>query len=243
VHQIVLEQWSRGSSGLHRLDPRAKIVPLLALLAALATAHRSLPEFSALVFAALCLALAAARLPLIPALARAALVLPFVAAFAAVCWISGDPERAVSLTLKSYLSALAVLTVVATTPFAALLAGIERLRAPVFLVNVAQFLYRYLFVISEEAQHMRKAASSRGAAGRSWELGGARFHAAAGALAVLFARSYGRAQDVHRAMVSRGFNGHLQPLFDLKFGKADAAFLTLASLAPLAARIALERLP
>ena len=30
--------------------------------------------------------------------------------------------------------------------------------APRFLLMVAQFLYRYLFVISEEAQHMRKAA-------------------------------------------------------------------------------------
>ena len=47
MHHIVLDRWSRGASPLHRLDPRAKIVPLLALLAALATARHALPEFPA----------------------------------------------------------------------------------------------------------------------------------------------------------------------------------------------------
>jgi cobalt/nickel transport system permease protein len=226
---------------LHRLDPRAKIVPLLALLAALATARHALPEFAGLVFAMLCAALLAARIPLLAALARAALVLPFAAVFAAVCWASGDPARGLALALKSYLSALAALTVVATTPLATLLSGLERLGAPLFFLNVAQFLYRYLFVISEEAQHMRKAAASRGTPERTLASGGARFRAAAGALAVLFARSYGRARDVHSAMLARGFTGRLRPLFDLRFGAADAAFLALASLAPVAARVALER--
>jgi len=60
---------------------------------------------------------------------------------------------------------------------------------------------------------------------------------------VLFARSYGRAQNVHRAMLARGFTGRLHPLFDLHFRPADAAFAALASLAPLAARLALEKVP
>lgn len=242
MHHIVLDRWSRGSSRLHRLDPRAKIVPLLALLAALATARRGLPEFSAAVFAMLCAALLAARVPLLPALARAALALPFAAVFGVVCWLSGDPARGVALALKSYLSALAVLTVVATTPLPVLLHGLECLRVPLFLLTVAQFLYRYLFVISEEAQHMRKAAASRGTPVRPFESGGARFRAAAGALAVLFARSYGRARDVHRAMLARGFAGRLHPLFELRFRPADAAFAVLASLAPVAARLAVERI-
>jgi cobalt/nickel transport system permease protein len=59
---------------------------------------------------------------------------------------------------------------------------------------------------------------------------------------VLFARSYGRAQDVHRAMLARGFTGRLHPLFDLHFRPADAVFAALASLAPVAARLAMERI-
>jgi cobalt/nickel transport system permease protein len=241
LHHIVLERWSRGASALHRRDPRAKIIALLVFLTALATSRHALPELAAILFILVCGALLLARIPLLAALARAALVLPFAAAFAAVCWLSGDPARGAAMALKSYLSALAVLTVVATTPLPVLLRGLELMRVPLFLLTVAQFLYRYLFVISEEAQHMSKAAAARGASDRRRPSYKLRFRAAASALAVLFARSYERAQDVHRAMLARGFNGRLQPLFDLKFRAPDAAFVALASLAPIAARLAVER--
>jgi cobalt/nickel transport system permease protein len=168
-------------------------------------------------------------------------VLPFTAVFALVCWLSGDLARGVALSMKSYVSALAVLALVATTPLPALLHGLERMRAPAFLLTVAQFLYRYLFVISEEAQHMAKAAAARGGSVRGLASGRTQFGAAAGALAVLFARSYGRAQDVHRAMLARGFTGRLQPLTTARFGRTDALFTIVASLAPILVRIAVEK--
>ena len=89
---------------------------------------------------------------------------------------------------------------------------------------------------------MSKAAAARGASARGWRSGGARFRAAAGALAVLFARSYGRARDIHQAMLARGFSGRLPTLAAPHFGGADAAFLAVASLAPILARLAVERL-
>ena len=129
------------------------------------------------------------------------------------------PARGAVLVMKSYLSALAVLLLVSTTPLPLLLRGFEMTGAPRFLLMVAQFLYRYLFVISEEAQHMRSAAASRGFSRRS---GG--FRAAAGALAVLFARSYARAGDIHNAMLARAFPGRFHTLGALRFRTADAAF-------------------
>jgi len=242
LHHIVLDRWSRGTSALHRRDPRAKIVPLLVFLAALATARSALPEYSAALFLLLSAALLIARIPLLAALARAALVLPLAAVLAGACWLSGDPARGAAVALKSYLSALAVLTVVATTPLPALLRGLELMRVPLFLLTVTQFLYRYLFVVSEEAQHMSKAAAARGTPVRPMASVASRFRAAAGALAVLFARSHGRAQDVHRAMLARGFSGRLHTLFELRFGPADAVFAALASLAPVAARLAAGRI-
>ena len=80
--------------------------------------------------------------------------------------------------MKSYLSALAVLLLVSTTPLPVLLRGFEMTGAPRFLLMVAQFLYRYLFVISEEAQHMRKAAMARGATVGGLAGNAARFRAA-----------------------------------------------------------------
>jgi cobalt/nickel transport system permease protein len=240
VHHVTLDRWSRGASALHRRDPRVKIAAVLVFLVVLATAHRELAWLGAALFAVLCVAARQARLPLAGALARAAAVLPFTAVFAGVSWLAGDPARGAALVMKSYLSALAVLLLVSTTPLPLLLRGFEMTGAPRFLLMVAQFLYRYLFVVSEEAQHMRKAALARGAT-----VGGlgnaARFRAAAGALAVLFARSYARAGEIHRAMLARGFPGYFRPLIELHFHGDDVMFLVVGVLTPVALRILIER--
>lgn len=238
---MVLERWSRGTSPLHRRDARAKIGALLVLLVAVATAQRALPVYSAALLVTLAAGLAWARIPLGSAVARAATVLPFTGVFALISWLAGDPARAASYLLKSYLSALAVLLVVATTPLPALVRGMEGLGVPRFLLAVSQFLYRYLFVISGEAQHMRHASAARGASARHWMGTGLRFRAAAGALAVLFGRAYGRAENVHRAMLARGFQGRAESLRRPRFRTADAVFLAAASLLPILLRVAAER--
>jgi cobalt/nickel transport system permease protein len=234
LHHVVLERWSRGISPLHRRDPRAKLAALIVFLVVLATAQRAPAATAAALFLLPLGALFAAGLPVAAALARAAVVLPFTGLFALASWLAGDPGRGLALVFKSYLSALAVLAVVSTTPINALLRGLEAAGAPPFLLTVAQFLYRYLFVISEEAQHMRKAALSRG--------GSFGFRGAAGALAVLFARSYERAGEIHRAMLARGFAGSFRTAASLRFGRADALFAAGASLASVLLRVAAERL-
>jgi len=222
VHHVVLERWSRGDSPVHRRDARAKILLTLALLVLLSTAQDHLAAVSLLYFGALVMGLVAARLPVWGALVRAAVVLPFSAVFGLASWLAGEPERALALAAKSYLSALGVLLLVASTRMPDLLRAMESLGAPRFLLIVAQFLYRYLFIISEQAQHMRSAALSRGGFRR------AGFRAAAGALGVLFARSYARADNIHRAMLARGFHGHFHMPAAARFGWADGLFLAAA---------------
>lgn len=240
MRHIVLDRWSRGVSPMHRRDPRAKIVALLVFLVVLATAHRALPFLALAFLFILSAAFLWARLPVAGALARAMIVLPFTAVFAFVSWMAGDPERGLALVIKAYLSALAVLLVVATTPLTSLLSALEIAGVPRFLLEVIQFLYRYLFVIFEEARHMADAAASRGAASR-WALwSGLRFRAAAGALAVLFTRSYERAQNVHRAMLARGYQGRFETLEASRLNPADAAFAFTGALLPVALRLAIE---
>jgi cobalt/nickel transport system permease protein len=149
-------------------------------------------------------------------------VLPFSVTFAVFSIMSGESGRAEALVVKSYLSAAAVLVTVGCTPLPKLLWACEALGAPRFLVLVLQFLYRYLFVISEQAQHMRLAARSRGSASR-----GLGFRSAAGAIAVLFARSYARAEGIHDAMLARGAAGEIRLLDGARAGAWDFALLTL----------------
>ncbi|HLH38992.1 MAG TPA: energy-coupling factor transporter transmembrane component T [Bryobacteraceae bacterium] len=230
MRYAAIEQWSRQQSVLHRRDARAKIGALLAFLIAVSTtAPASRIAFAgyALLLAA---AIAAARLPFPALVRRAALVLPVAAGFALVLWFSDERARAVALLEKSFLSAVATLLLVATTPMPELLRALEILHLPRLLVLVIHFLYRYLFVISGQARRMRLAASSRGRL---------QFRSAAGALAVLFARSWERASGIYRAMLARGFSGQFPALAPPRWRAADAAFFIAAVLASVAVRVAL----
>ena len=219
MHHVVLDRWSRGASAIHRRDARAKTIAVLVFLIALATTHRSFLAVGLCYFAILIAVIITARLPLLAALTRAAVVLPFTLVFAVISLAAGEPLAAMTLVGKSYLSALAVLVLLSTTPLPELLHGLEHLGVPRYLLMVVQFLYRYLFVISEEAQHMR---------------------AAAGALGVLFARSYAHAEGIHQAMLARGFQDHFRTLSRHAFRGADAIFLMVAVMLLAGARVAIE---
>ncbi|MCZ2148085.1 MAG: energy-coupling factor transporter transmembrane protein EcfT [Bryobacterales bacterium] len=238
MHYLVLERWSRGDSSFHRLDARVKIAALLLYLVAIATTH----PFRWSAFAAFALlvlsGVIAARLPLGGMLLRAAAVLPFTATFAAISALAGDTDAAFRLLARSYASALGVLLLAASTTMPALLHAASSLGFPRILVLVLQFLYRYLFVVTDQAQRMRSAALCRGSALRR----GAkreRFRAASGVLAVLFARSYEKAQGIERAMLARGFDGRIHLLSSPRLAWRDAAFLGLAASATLGLRFLL----
>jgi cobalt/nickel transport system permease protein len=229
LHHLVVEGWSRQLSPLHSRDPRAKLLVALVFLVAVSTTPVS--SFTRFYGYALLLAAAIgiARLPLGALLLRVLVILPFVATFTMLTWLAGQPERALGIAEKSFFSTIIALILVATTPMNDLLRGLESLAAPRPLVLTIQFLYRYLFVISEQAQHMRMAARARGS----------RFQSAAGAVSVLFARSWERADGIYRAMLARGFNGRFSTLNRLSFGAADAAFLCITAGVVIGIRIAL----
>jgi cobalt/nickel transport system permease protein len=170
----------------------------------------------------------------------AAVVLPFTMVFAVISLAAGEPLAAMALVGKSYLSALAVLVLLSTTPLPELLHGLEHLGVPRYLLMVVQFLYRYLFVISEEAQHMRAAAQVKSGSVRRVLFDRSKFGAAAGALGVLFARSYAHAEGIHQGMLARGFQDHFRTLSRHAFRRADAIFLMTSVVLLAGARAAIE---
>lgn len=226
MHHVLIDRWSRQASPLHARDPRAKIIALAVFLVVLAITHADAALTLAIDSTLLVAGILIAGLPLSGILLRAAAVLPFSLTFGVISWTAGDHLRAIGLVEKSYLSTLAVLLVVATTQLPALLTGLEALGIPHLLVMITQFLYRYLFVISEQAQHSRLAAACRQSDQRHRRVG---FQAAAGALSVLFARSYYRAEGIQRALTARGFAGKLAPLQPLRFRASDGIFAVVLS--------------
>jgi len=237
-----IERWSRRDNSSPSVDPsrsidaRAKLIALLVLLTGIATTSELRPRIYGGYFALLMATIFLARLPLLPLLARAALILPFSGAFALMAWWAGEPAVAVLLIVKSFLSILAALTLAASTPWTRVLDALAFLRVPAPLLLVIQFIGRYLFVVTGEAGQMRLAAQSR----RGAATGSARhFQAAAGAVGVLFARSWERADGIYQAMLARGFTGRFPAPAIVPFQLGDATFLGLSVAATLAVRLAL----
>ncbi len=155
-------------------------------------------------FAFLFAAALSCRLPLRRLAVRSLLIVPFIGPFSIILFASGDHQRAWAVLSKSYLSASAVLLLVATTPFSKLLSAARWLRIPGALVEITQLIHRYFFVLASQAAQMRTAFHSR-----NGSVGMRAFLASAGTVAILFGRAYNRAFFIHQAMLARGFNGTL----------------------------------
>lgn len=110
-----------------------------------------------------------------------------------------------SIVAKGTLGILTAIVLSSTTTARELLRGLETLKIPALIIQIASFMLRYLNVVNDEMQRMRIARASRGfeATGiKHWKVLG---HSAG----ALFIRSYERGERVHLAMVSRGYLGQM----------------------------------
>lgn len=204
-----------GSSLVHRLAPEAKTVALLAYTVVLVATPRE--EFGA--FAGygvlLMVVTVVARIPVgwlatrmlieVPFVALAVL-LPFVGSGTRVEWFSMSLSvdglyGGWNILIKGTLGVWASLLLAATTSSHELLVGLERLRVPSILVQIARFMVRYVDVLLDEARRMRIARLARAHNPRFlWQA-----MAFARGLGTLFVRSFERGERVYVAMLSRGY--------------------------------------
>jgi len=240
-----LDQYSYGDSLVHRLDPRVKLVATLGfILAVTATPPAAWPTFLVLLLMTLGL-IWAARLSLVVGLRRSLIFVPFtlVVALSIPFTTAGEPLfrfRLLSWPLtitdqglllfwavvfRAWLSVLAAGLLISTTHFVELLLAMKSLGVPKAIVSVISFMYRYIFVLVDEAMRLSMARDSRSADpdGRARVLGGM--------ISTLFLRSYERSERIYSAMLARGFTGEIRTLEDTSLQHTDlitlAAFLTL----------------
>ena len=109
------------------------------------------------------------------------------------------------IVVKGTLGVMTAIILSTSTTAREILRGLERLRLPALMVQIASFMLRYVNVVNDEMERMKIARESRGfeATGiKSWRV----LATAAGAL---FIRSYERGERVHLSMLSRGYEGVL----------------------------------
>ncbi|TDB74351.1 cobalt ECF transporter T component CbiQ [Micromonospora sp. KC723] len=231
-------------SPVHRLAPEAKITAMvLFTIAVVATPREALWAFAGY---AVLVALVAAlgRVGARWLLLRSMIELPFVLfAFALPFLGAGERVEVAGLSLsvdglyggwnivaKGTLGVLASLLLAATTTTRDLIIGLDRLRCPQIVTQIATFMLRYLDVLVGEARRMRVARVSRGDDPRFlWQLRG--FAAGVGAL---FLRAFERGERVYLAMLSRGYSGRMPAVWQ-GAGAATAGQWLAAATVPVAA--------
>ena len=223
----VFDHYQERHSFIHQLDPRTKVILTFGYILSIVL----VPDGAWLGFFLAWILLVAmtlsARLKLTFALMRAFVVIPFMlAAIPLLFSTQGEPLigssilgwdwvvtdtgliRFVSIVIRSLLSVQMAVLLTGTTRFPDILHALRHLRVPNVLVTVTAFMYRYLFVLVDEATRLIRGRQSRSAY-RKDQSGGLsvsqKARVTGNMVGQLFIRSIERSERVYNAMVARGY--------------------------------------
>jgi cobalt/nickel transport system permease protein len=246
---------------VHALDARIKFVLTLAYIFTCALAPLGVWPVFILLFALILAVEILSDLGLRYVLARSALAAPFVlAALPLVFTIPGTPlasfllgpwqvtisaeglERLAGIAVKSWLSVQAAIVMSGSMSFPELLTAMRAIRIPRLLVAIVSLMWRYLFILVDEALRLMRARAARSGQSDQPGLrpGGGllwRARVAGGMAGNLFLRGFERSDRIYMAMLSRGYDGDIRSLplppirrvdwFVLVFGVALFALLLI----------------
>jgi cobalt/nickel transport system permease protein len=234
MHVNLFDPYQSGQSIIHRMDPRAKLVVTILFI----LSNAFLPDGAWLAFLfSWGMVLFAGGLaglgPFYP-LKRSFIALPFfLAGISAIFAVPGraigfldmGPWRLVatdtgilrfaSIVARSWISVQMAILLTATTQFPDIVHALRHLKVPQILVSIIVFMYRYLFVLIDEAVRLLRARQARSAQSTSGTGGGSirwRARVTGNMAGQLFLRSYERSERVYAAMLSRGYKGQLLTL-------------------------------
>ena len=156
-----------------------------------------------------------AGIPLGYLIKRLLIFLPFVGSMAISLPLSQGLDRGWDLMLqimfRGCLAFLVSLWLVNVMPFEQLLITLRKLRVPAVIVAILAFMYRYVFVVWDELDKMRTARKARSFSSDSLWF---RWKTLSQMIGMLLIRSLNRAERIHGAMCSRGWDGEVRWLDD-----------------------------
>jgi cobalt/nickel transport system permease protein len=248
-HAFYAEQMARADGLLQRLDPRVKLLGILALVVP-AAASRSFAVIAGLFAVAVVLA-ALSKVSFGVLLKRVwiavllftgviALPAPFVTPGQAVYhlpWL-GWSVTAQGLASAGYLvlrvetAATLCVLLVLTTPWNHVLNALRVFHVPAVLVAILGMTYRYLFLVLQSAHDMFESRRSR----MIGELTAReRRRVAASSAGVLMSKTFDLSNEVYLAMQSRGYRGEVSTLDEFQIRGLDWAMLAAFALLSIAA--------
>lgn len=233
---------------LQRLDARIKILGMVLLLIAVGLAHNVETLLAAYLLTLL--VAWASRVPLGFFIKRVWLFIPVFTAIVVIpamfsvvnhgdvvvqLWTwHGHPEGLTSQGLNSAalivtrvaLSVSLAVLLTVTTPWTRLLGGLRGLGVPRIFVLIINMAYRYIFLLLDAVSEMYESRKARRVTTIKHDAG-ARATVGATAGAVVGKASH-LAEEVHQAMVARGYRGEAYTLSQPRIGRGDVVALLIA---------------
>lgn len=214
-----LEELSEGATIIHRLNPMVKMITTLVYLVVVISFNKY--NISGLIpfFVYPILLMSLGEIPYKSVLSRLLIALPF-SFFAGLSNPFLDRETAMfllgvpvswgfvsflSILIKTVLTVMAVLILIATTPMDKLARQMIRIKVPKIFVMQIMLTFRYLTLLISEASNMMTAYHLR-----SRQQKGIQLDHIGTFMGQLLMRSYDRAEKVYLAMKCRGFSGEYQ---------------------------------
>jgi cobalt/nickel transport system permease protein len=231
---------------LQQLDARVKLAGLLVLLLATALVHHIVVLVG--LYAATLVLAALSRLPVgffvkrvwlfipiftgvivLPAtlsiITPGTIVLPLWTWHGQTVGVTAQGLTAAGLIVMRVATSVSfVVLITLTTPWTKLLAGLRGLAVPKIFILIIGMAYRYIFLLLNSVTDMYTARKARAVGNEREDVrGGQRFvTATAGAL---FGKAHALSDEVHMAMVSRGYTGDAKSLQEPSVGTRDVVFL------------------
>lgn len=128
-----------------------------------------------------------------------------------------------SIIIRFILTVSAALLLIATTSFPGICLALDKLKVPKVFVAQLLFLYRYLFVIAEEAMRVVRAVNIRTFGRKSFSR-----KIFVSIIGILFVKTVERSERIYQAMCSRGFDGEIRLLKSNRIRFIDIAFAVAA---------------
>ncbi|MCX6142649.1 MAG: cobalt ECF transporter T component CbiQ [Ignavibacteriales bacterium] len=197
-----LDRYSRLDSPIHRLPTIVKLLGSLCIVAANVSVSFTHYWFFIIVAGMLLVFSALTSIPWRFIFGRLILLEPFALGIALMALFQENGGMVfLSILVKSTLCLFTMILLSNTTPFSSLLQTLARLGVPRLLVTILALLYRYLFVLIDEAERLNRARISRTFSTNRRK----RWQMLASLIGQLFVRSTERAERIYAAMTARGW--------------------------------------
>ena len=233
-----IDSYASGESLMHSLDPRCKTIVVVFYIVAVLSF--SLTSLTGIIFMWIfpILFSAMAGISYNTVFRKSLFVLPFILFIGIfnpifnrepLLYVAGIPisrgwVEFVSIALRGLLTVQASLVLAMTSGFMKICQGLGRMGLPSIFTTQMLMVHRYLSVLLQEAASMDNARRSRGYGKKSYSprLWGI-------FIGQLLVRTVDRAEHIHRAMLSRGFNGNVALRSQPHWHMSDTLFLLVCT--------------